>query len=161
MVQWKRRAQEESVIDFEMMESMLSDMLDSFETTEIDFTQQFKVAFTCSLDADGCVRVDEFGFLGEGLKKKQPEQPLVEIIEFEREILAVVDATNLPRKDIDFKISGSSLVLSEKGSKKFMKQVTFPCIVNEGSVRTSFNNGVLEIRLSKKKAPERKVLSAK
>jgi len=160
MAHWKKRAIEESAIDFETMENILSDILDTFETAETDFTKQFKVAFTCSLDEDGCVQVDDFGFLGEQLKKSGAPEPLVEIIEFKTEILAVVDATNLPTKDIDFKVSGNSLELAEKKSKKFLKKVLFPCNVNAESVRASFNNGVLEIRLSKKKN-EKKMVSAK
>ncbi|HLC92393.1 MAG TPA: Hsp20/alpha crystallin family protein [archaeon] len=158
---WKKRSTEESQVDFETMETIISDIMDTFETDTVDFTKQFKIAFTCSLDGEGCVRIDEFGFLGEELKKKMDSEPLVEVIEFKTEILAVVDATNLPRKDIDFKISANSLLLSEKGSKKSLKRIEFPCNVNEESVRASFNNGVLEIRVAKKKSPEKKVMSAK
>src|SRR3989344_3561119 len=113
MAQWKKRSLEASGADIEELEGIISNMMDSFETADVDFTKQFKVAFTCSLDSDGCVHIDEFGFMGENLRKMKKEEPLVEIIEFEKEILAVVDATNLSTKDVDFRVTHDALLLSE------------------------------------------------
>ncbi len=161
MSAWKRKASEEAAVDFETMAAIVSDMLDSFHAENIDFTKPFKVSLNCSLDSEGCVQVDEFGFAGENLKSEGKAEPLVEIIEFEGEVMAVVDATNLPDKDVDFKISENALAIFARRSTKQLKKVEFPCKVSEESMRTNYNNGVLEIRLSKKKDAEKKIVSAK
>lgn len=158
---WKKRASGEAAIDFETMEAIISEMLDAFDTVQIDFTKQFKVSFNCSLDKDGCVVIDEFGFAGDNLRNEAHAEPLVEIMEFRGEVLAVVDATNLPEKDVDFKISEKALLIFARNSTRQLKKVEFPCRVREESIRTNYNNGVLEIRLSKKKDAEKKVLRAK
>ena len=161
MAGWKRKASEEASVDFETMAAIVSDMLDTIQSEQIDFTRPFKITLNCALDSEGCVQIGEFGFAGENLKNEGKPEPLVEIIEFEKEVMAVVDATNLPDKDVDFKISENALAIFARRSTRQLKMVDFPCKVKEESMRTNYNNGVLEIRLSKKKDAEKKVVRAK
>ena len=148
---WRKRKTDDYGIDYESLEEIISEILDSFDEKDIDLSKPLKVGFSLSLDEKGYIRIDEFGVLkGEEASEKKPEAPLVEVIDFEKEVLVVVETASLKDNDIDVRVNGNEMIFSNHNSKKFLKKVSFPCTVKEETLKTNYNNGVLELRLSKR-----------
>ncbi len=152
MALWRKRRFDDSDLDYEAMEEMLAEVLDSLEAEVIDFSKPVKVAFSVDIDSEGFLRVNEFGLMEESAPRKKEEEPLVDVIDMDNEIMVVVETNTLPARDIDVKVMEQAMVISNQRSKKFIKRIPFPCRVNHGSVRTSYNNNVLEVRLAKRQA---------
>ncbi|MCR4335984.1 MAG: Hsp20/alpha crystallin family protein [archaeon] len=150
MVQWKRRNIEDQEIDFETMEELFEELLETFKEDELDFSKPVQLGFTVSLDDKGSLQINEYGLLKERKSEIKNEVPLVDLIEFPKEFLIVIETNTIPIKSIDIKVLDYALIISSHKSKKFLKKVIFPSKVNEDSLKTIFNNGVLEIRLTKK-----------
>tara|TARA_Y100000310_G_scaffold57396_1_gene52601 strand:- start:9912 stop:10394 length:483 start_codon:yes stop_codon:yes gene_type:complete len=151
MVQWKKRkSTEDQEIDFETMEELFEELLETFHENELDFSKPVQLGFTVSLDAKGSLQINEYGLLKEKKSEVKSDVPLVDLIEFPKEFLIVVETNTIPIKSIDIKVLDYALIISSHESKKFLKKVIFPAKVDEGSLKTTLNNGVLEIRLTKK-----------
>ncbi len=161
MAQWKKRTLYGNGIDFDMMEDLISELLEEFGEDEVDFSKPLKVGFSLSLDGSGCIHIDEFGLLKEKTSaEKKDASPLIEIIDFGSELLVVVEAANLPTKDIEVRASEQLMFVYNRNSKKFLKRVVFPCKVKGSTLRTNLNNGVLEVRIAKKDS-EKSVANSK
>ncbi len=161
MALWRKRKFGEEGIDYEMYEGVISELLDSFDGKEIDFSKPLTVGFELSVDSSGCLRVDGYGIIERASGGKAVEaRPLVEVIDFEKDLLVVVDTADLPEKDVDVKVYDREMLISNHNSKKFLKKVSFPCSVKQDSMRTSLNNGVLELRLAKNEQ-EKKLVKSK
>ncbi len=150
MALWKKRRFDDCGIDYESMEEMLAEALDGLGAKEIDFTRPVKMGFTVMLDNDGFLRLNEFGLLSEEKAEKKTEEPLVDVIDMDNELMIVIETNNLPAQDIDVKVMEQSMVISSEKQKKFIKKIAFPCKVKHASVRTSYNNNILEVRLPKR-----------
>jgi len=157
---WKKRKYEDYSIDFETMEEIFEELIDLFDEKELDFSKPLKLGFTVSLDEKGNLKINEFGLLKEKkAKQKKKDEPFVELIDFENEFLVVVQTTTFSPEDIDIKVLDHALIISKHESKKFLKKLIFPDKVRTDSVKTEYNNGVLEIRLKKKSSTKSKVKS--
>ena len=156
MALWKKIRFDDYDIDYECIEEMLADVLGSLGEKEIDFSKPVNISFAVTLDNEGFLRVNEFGIRQEvqSQAQKKDEEPLVDVIDMNNEIMVVIETSNLPAQDIDVKVMESSMVISSQRQKKFLKKITFPCKVRHGSVRTSYNNNVLEVRLAKREYKE-------
>jgi len=151
MVQWKKKkAVQDQEIDFESLEELFEDLLETFDEEEIDFSKPLKIGFSVSLNGNGSLQVDEFGLLKEKKKEAKQEPILVELMEFANEFLIVVETNSFSTREIDIKALDHALIISNHKSKNFLKKVSFPCKVKQDSIKTALNNGVLEIRLTKK-----------
>ncbi|MFH1390871.1 MAG: Hsp20/alpha crystallin family protein [Candidatus Diapherotrites archaeon] len=150
MVQWKKKNTTESQeIDFETMEELFEELLETFQEDELDFSKPVQIGFTVSLDDNGSIQINEYGLLKEKKSPVKEGVPLVDLIEFPKEFLIVVETNSIPIKSIDIKVLDYALIISSHESKKFLKKINFPTKVNEDSLKTVLNNGVLEIRLKK------------
>ena len=150
MAMWKKRRFDDYDIDYDTLEELLSDVVESLQTNQIDLTKPLKVSFTAMLDRDGFLRVKEYGIIEQESHQKKTEEPLVDVIELENEIIAVIETSNLPVQDVSVKVLDHAIVISNQHSKKFMKKIALPCKVKQGSLRTSYNNNVLEVKLEKR-----------
>ncbi len=159
---WKKRRFDDFDIDYESVEGMLAEVLDGIGVRQVDFTKPVKVGFEVALDDEGFLRVNEFGIIPEAEGHRKSDEPLVDVIEMENELMVVIETNNLPAQDIDVKVMDSAMVISSERAKKFMKKIQFPCRVKHNAVRTSYNNNVLELRLPKregKKAESRQTVA--
>jgi HSP20 family protein len=78
----------------------------------------------------------------------------VDIHEYDDEIRVVADLPDATLDDIDIQCDGRSLAIRVAGEPRpFVTRVDLPAYVDEGSVQTSFNNGVLEITLDRDTDP--------
>lgn len=153
MAPWLKRTKEDYTIDFDTLEELIGDLLDSLETKDVDLTKPIKVSFDISLDLHGCVKINEYGLVNDKQVVKQKKiDPLVEMIDFEHEIMAAVELSGIAKKDFDVKIFEKEVLIMGKTPRKVIRRLELPCKVIKDSLRTEFKNSVLEISLKKKPA---------
>jgi HSP20 family molecular chaperone IbpA len=80
---------------------------------------------------------------------REPE-PLIDILEENSEIIVVSEFVGFNRKDLKIHIKNRRLTLSaESPKRKYHKSLNLPSGVIPNKIRTTYKNGVLEIRLKK------------
>jgi HSP20 family protein len=78
-------------------------------------------------------------------------EPMVDVFDEEKELVVVAELPGVEEKDIHFKVRDNILDLSaEKGERKYKKEVLLPAQVDAESMKSSYKNGVLEVRLNKR-----------
>ncbi|MEJ2124487.1 MAG: Hsp20/alpha crystallin family protein [Alphaproteobacteria bacterium] len=86
--------------------------------------------------------------------KKGPEvsdvrEPLVDVFDEDGEVLVIAEMPGVAEKDITVKVSGETLKLTTKGEFHYSKEVELPAKVKARSIRKTYRNGLLEMRLTK------------
>jgi HSP20 family molecular chaperone IbpA len=88
-------------------------------------------------------------------KLREPKH-LVDVIEGTDEITVVADFAGFNREDLRVRVKGEKLtVVAEALDHKYRKSLNLPKRVIPNAIRTTYKNGVLEIRL--KKAEEKSI----
>jgi len=89
-------------------------------------------------------------------KKCREPKHLVDILEGTDEITVVADFAGFNREDLRVHVNGERLtVAAEASDRKYRKSLNLPKRVIPSTIRTTYKNGVLEIRL--KKAEEKSI----
>ncbi|MGQ9624535.1 MAG: Hsp20/alpha crystallin family protein [Candidatus Bathycorpusculaceae bacterium] len=84
-------------------------------------------------------------------------EPLIDVLEDKDEIIVVAGLAGFKREDLKVLAKQNQLILSaEAVDRKYRKSLSLPGNIIPGTMRTTYKNGVLEIRL--KKAVEEKTL---
>ncbi len=87
-----------------------------------------------------------------GILVTQKEKIPVDILETEKKIHVVVGISGLDLKDIRLTCTGKSLeITSDNPEKSLNELIELPARVNRTGVRTTYNNGILEIVFNKTK----------
>ncbi|VVB99300.1 Uncharacterised protein [uncultured archaeon] len=150
MVSWKKTELLNSRVNFNAVEDMLSDILDTFDAPDLDLTKPIRIGFMVSLDGNGLPHIKELELmtdlssLGNNL-----DAPLIDLIELDREINVVIDAAKLPAQDLGVKVMDNHLLVTNRRFKSFIRKVSFPCTVIPGAARLIYNNNVLEVKVPK------------
>ncbi len=89
--------------------------------------------------------------------RKPPEppevvEPAVDVFDEPKEIVVVAEVPGVGLKDLELKIQGQVLSLSTKPKARmgYKKHIELPSEVDADTLRTTWRNGILEIRLRKK-----------
>ena len=83
-------------------------------------------------------------------KKGREPKHLVDVLEATEEIIVVADFAGFNREDLRVRVSGQRLtVVAEALDRKYRKSLNLPKRVIPSTIRTTYKNGVLEIRLKK------------
>ena len=102
---------------------------------------------------------DSFGGVFDGIEEMVSgmtggEEVPVDIHEYDDEIRVVADLPDATRDDIDIDCDGRTVAIrAERESRPFGTRVDLPAYVDDQSVRTSFNNGVLEVTFDRDTDP--------
>jgi len=89
-------------------------------------------------------------------KKCREPKHLVDILEGTDEITVVADIAGYKREDLRVRVKGERLTLAADAlDRKYRKSLNLPKRVIPRTIRTTYKNGVLEIRL--KKAEEKSI----
>ncbi|PIN84723.1 MAG: hypothetical protein COV47_05925 [Candidatus Diapherotrites archaeon CG11_big_fil_rev_8_21_14_0_20_37_9] len=153
MAQWKKRETGKDSIDFETLEGLLEELIyETFDADEIDMNEPLQLAFSINARPDGSIQVNRFGILNEQVPKqeKKEDSPLIELIDADKEYIIVIEANKLPDNDVDIKLLDHAIIVSCNNGKTFLKKIIFPEKVIQESFRTSTNNNIFEIRVSKR-----------
>ncbi len=77
-------------------------------------------------------------------------EPLVDVFDETDHILVIVELPGVAEGDIRVEVKDDILSLSASSrERKYAKEVLLPAVVDPATVKQSYQNGILEIRLSK------------
>lgn len=156
---WKRRSKwDEFSKEFDKLEKMVDGLVndstnDLAAKEEKKFLNPYVLGFSVSIGPDGKPQVRRFGSLQFSLQGEQMEkqyEPLLDILNCDKDIIVIAELFGVDRKDIKLCVSESTLRISvNTPERSFYKNLRLPAKVCADSMQTSYKNGVLEVRLKK------------
>jgi HSP20 family protein len=96
--------------------------------------------------------VERFGNIRsttEGAEVVDVREPLIDVFDEGTEIVIAAELPGAKEDAIAVEVRGDVLALSSSGDRRYAKEVLLPSPVDAASMRRSFKNGLLEIRLKK------------
>ena len=110
--------------------------------------QKFRIKNSCDKPQANSYRYRVQRVSGE--KKLREPKHLVDVLEGTDEIMVVADFAGFNREDLRVHVKGERLtVAAEASDRKYRKSLNLPKRVIPSTIRTTYKNGVLEIRLKK------------
>jgi len=144
----------------EMMNEMMKGLFNS--GARIENGKPFVYGFSMKTGPDGKPIVQEFGNVKPGAKPvvSDAREPLVDVVEREKEIIVIAEMPGVNKEDIDLEVvEGGLEIRVDTPNKKYYKVVQLPGAVAEDATDASYNNGVLEVKLKRRegKKPKKKI----
>jgi HSP20 family protein len=96
--------------------------------------------------------VERFGNIRsttEGPEVVDVREPLIDVFDEGDEIVIAAELPGAKEDEIEVEVKGDVLALSSSGERRYAKEVLLPGPVDGASMRRSFKNGLLELRLKK------------
>ncbi|MBX0328508.1 Hsp20/alpha crystallin family protein [Oscillochloris sp. ZM17-4] len=100
----------------------------------------------------GAPRVERFGNIrktDEGPVVADVREPLVDIFDEGAEIVVVAELPGASEAQVQVELTGDILAISTSGDRSYAKEILLSSEVVPGSLRQTYTNGILEIRLQK------------
>ncbi|MBI4758051.1 MAG: Hsp20/alpha crystallin family protein [Chloroflexi bacterium] len=143
---------------------LLSEMVETAEESEVSRTGEFKIkglgdkargvyGFTVRTGIGGIPRVERFGNIRtteEGPVVAEVREPLVDVFDEEQEIVVVAELPGVGEEEIHIEIQDDILSLETTGERKYAKEILLTEAVDATTLRKTYRNGILELRLKKK-----------
>ncbi len=83
---------------------------------------------------------------------REQREPLLDVLEEEDEVLVVAELLGVAENDINTHASENKITISvDKPQKFYRREMDLPVAVDPKTVKTSYKNGVLEVRLKKRR----------
>ena len=142
---------------------VLSDMAEKGES-EASRTGEFKVkglgdkaqgvyGFSVRTGIGGIPQVQRFGNIRSakegGAEVAEVREALVDVFEEEQEIVVVAEIPGVAEDEVVIEIHDDVLSLTTTGERKYEKEIVLPAAVNAASMKKSFKNGILELRMKR------------
>jgi HSP20 family protein len=108
--------------------------------------------FSIRTGLGGMPKVESFGNIREseaGPVVADTREPIVDVFDEGPKLLVVAELPGVAKKEIKVELNGDVLALSTTGARKYAKEVLLPAAAKEEGMTTTYNNGVLEVRLEK------------
>lgn len=109
--------------------------------------------FSVRMGLSGKPVIEKFGNIQEtesGPVATEVREPLVDVLDEGKEFVVVAELPGVEEKDIRLEVKGDLLIISASTrDRKYSKEVLLPATVDASSLRSSYRNGVLEVRLAK------------
>ncbi len=165
---WRRRR---SIFDefediFEELRRIEESMMSLFEESFRRMIEEqgkgrggpFVYGVRITIGPDGIPRVEEFGNIkmtrsGKPIIREEME-PLVDVMEVDDEVWVIAELPGVSKDKIRVRIKDNKLVIRAENGRKYYKEVELPAPVDPDTAKASYRNGVLEVRIKKKKAEE-------
>ena len=147
--------------DFGDISKMMNEMMKrafqgSISIKPLKTNKPMVYGFSMKVGPKGVPRIQEFGNVQPKKRKiKQEREPLVDVIEKEKEVTIIAELPGVEKKEIDVSVIDGGEKLIIKVPKKFYKELELPCTVKD-KADAHYKNGVLEINLTKKKTSKPK-----
>ena len=136
----------------EMMDEMMKKAFGDMESLKAR-GKPLVYGFSMKIGPDGKPKIRQFGDMQptEGkIEVKDLREPLVDVIEHEKEIDVLAELPGVEKENIDIHAAEDRLTI--KVPEKFHKQIVLPAKVKEGTVKAHYKNGVLTVTLKKQNA---------
>ena len=108
--------------------------------------------FTVRTDIAGMPRVERFGNIQtseRGPVVAEVRDPLVDVFEERDEVVIVGELPGVQEAEIDIDVKDDIVQLETSGGRKYAKEILLPAKVDAASMKKTYNNGILELRLKK------------
>lgn len=144
---------------------VISDLAEKTEAAEGEISQsgEFEVkglgdkargvyGFSIRSGIGGVPRVERFGNIRkteEGPVVADVREPLVDSFDEGSEILVVAELPGVSEAQLQVELRGDILSISTNGERRYAKEILLEAPVDPGSLRQSYTNGILELRLKK------------
>ena len=142
-----------------MMDEMMRKAFSSFRTP-LEAARKSKrfrphiYGFSITIGPDGRPKIREFGNVQKsryGPRIREQREPLVDVLDEKEEVVVVAELPGVEKEDINLHPSERGLTISvDTPQRKYHKELPLPEEVKPKPVKTSYKNGVLEVRFKKK-----------
>lgn len=109
--------------------------------------------FTVKIGPEGMPRVERFGNVREtemGAVVEEVREPMVDVFDEGNEVVVIAEIPGVGESAIEAEVKEDILLLSASDEgRKYSKEVLLPCAVVADTMKSSYRNGILEIRLTK------------
>jgi len=149
-------SEDDDFTDFNDISKMMNEMMKrafsgSFSIKPAQMNKPMVYGFSMKMSPKGEPRFEEFGNIAPKQKKiKQKREPLVDVIDKEKEVTVIAELPGVEKKEIDVLVTEDGKKLIIDVTKKFYKEVNLPSTV-KGKADAHYKNGVLEVNLTKVK----------
>lgn len=139
--------------EFKRMQKLTDELLKKGMSERKD---PFVYGFSVRKGPKGEPRIQEFGnakdyFTNRDRDKRSKWTPMTDIQETEDQVMVTVDLPGVEKEDIDIQAVDSKLVLDVDGERNYRDEIELPSLVESSEADASYHNGVLEIKLGKKR----------
>jgi len=111
--------------------------------------------FSLRMGLEGKPVIEQFGNIHEteaGTVVTETREPLVDVLDEGDHLAVIAELPGVEEQDIHIEIEGDILeITAESKDRKYQKDVLLPSSVDRRSLKSSFRNGILEIRLVKER----------
>ena len=114
--------------------------------------------YSMTIGPDGKPVIREFGNVKRSPSKEWREaisdtrEPLVDVVEGSKEVRVLAELPGAKKQDIELTMEGKTLVISaDTPARKYRKELELPYAVRLEGSKSTFNNGILEVTLPKRK----------
>lgn len=111
--------------------------------------------FSVRVGGGGKPSIQPFGNVREGRQGavvEETREPLVDVFDESDHVLVVAELPGVGAADVRFEVKDDILTLSaSRGDRKYRKEVLLPSAVTEEGAAPSFQNGIYELRLARRK----------
>lgn len=135
------------------MREIMNNMLKDFNNVDPE-NSPFVSGFSMRTGPDGKPVIRRFGNVKkpEGEKIINEIEPLVDVMEYGGDVVVIVELPGARKEEINLECSGNELEIIVSNEKKpYHKIVKLPVEVKKDKIDASYNNGVLEIKIERKK----------
>lgn len=155
---WKKKKKGfDFFFDFDNIQDMMDEMMrDMFsDDLELKPRKPLVMGFNIKMDQEGKPIIEQFGNVrAKGGKPtvSDAREPLVDVIESDKEVTITAELPGVEKKDIQFRLPAkSTAIIDVRGERSFYKEIKLPAAVKQKSAKAKFNNGILEVRIEKEK----------
>jgi len=87
----------------------------------------------------------------EGMTVEEDREPVVDVLEEGNQIRVIAELPGVSEADIAYQVAGDVLTISTKSDRRYHAEILLPCPAETEGIESSYNNGVLELKLKKAK----------
>ena len=125
--------------------------------TSIKPGSSFIRGFNVHIGPDGEPIIEEFGNFPKKISDgktvlSEEREPLIDIIENHNNVAITIEVPGVKKENINLDLIDERLEIKvDQPERKYYKVINLPCNVKPRTIKTTYNNGVLDIEIEKKK----------
>jgi HSP20 family protein len=108
--------------------------------------------FTIRTGIGGAPTVERFGNIrptAQGPEVAAAREPLVDVFDEGADMHVVAELPGVEEREVAVELNGDVLAIETAGERRYAKEVLLPAPGDPASLRTSYRNGILEVRVRK------------